>query len=179
MQNASICNVRRFKLRSLILLSLSIFLLSVSAHAETLDFSFADANDTQYRTTQLLDQLEKKYNYRYNWMSIILIETPSVADSDYKEQKSILNSLGDEAETLQLMYVVSCWNHEAKFGYHTSRETAKDLAGDNEKFRVRVLNVHGKILETSNQLLTADDIRTIVTTKNRAAPGQRNEADKE
>lgn len=144
-----------------------IFLLySGFVNAEVLDFEFMDNSGRTFRTTMLLAQLEQKYSYRYENVSILLIETPSPIDQDYSKQNQILDSMDHgEAEELQLMYVISCWTEEYKHGYHTSIKTAKSLAGTNKAFRVILIDVNGKVYFRNSSPISLEILRKVIKEK--------------
>jgi len=148
-------------------LLIAIFLLySGFVNAEVLDFEFMDNSGRTFRSTMLLAQLEQRYNYRYENMSILLIETPSLSDGNYLRQNEILKSLGHgEAEELQLMYVTSCWTEEYLHGYHTSIKTAESLAGTNKGFRLTLIDVNGKSYFRKSSPISLETLRKVLKEK--------------
>ena len=135
--------------------------------AQTLNFKFEDAGGFIWQTTTLLKQLEEKYNYKYEDISILLIETPSLKDLKYLQQKSSLDSLDHgESESLQLLIVISCWTEEFKHGYHTSIETAKNLSQNNKSFRIQILDVYGNIIKSHKNPISTNMLRKIIKRRN-------------
>jgi len=136
--------------------------LPVSASPKTLDFLFYSAPSVFHRSVYLEEWFEQAYEANFN-MTMILLETPSLDDSRYLKQMEILESLPDGmAEKLEFIYVVSCWTKEYRDGYHTKLETARRLAEGHNDFRVRFLDGRGKVLFTSSDVLTADEIISMV-----------------
>ena len=138
---------------------ITLFFLTIYvsfANAQMLDFTFYDSGCKEYRSITLIDQLQEKFNYRFESEKIILVETPSLKDSLFLVQSEILKQINNEQ--LGLIYVISCWNEVEKNGYHTSLEEAKIISAGNDKFRIRILNSKAVILYESMDILSAEEI---------------------
>ena len=148
-------------------LLITIFLLySGFVNAEVMDFVFVDSSGRVLRTTKLLQQLEKRHNYRYENISVLLIQTPSLNDKNYRKQNEILDSMyHGEAVKLQLLYVISCWTEEYKHGYHTSIKTAESLAGTHKAFKITLIDENGKIFFRSSNPISAEMLRKVIKDK--------------
>ncbi len=136
-------------MRAVIILVLVFSFTSVLA-GEPLDFEFVDATGSKYRTTTLVENLSS-----YGWpkdefehISVLLLETPSLDDAQYRQQITSLDSLGHD-ESLQILYVIACHSEEYVHGYHTSVEVARALSGSTVTFRFRLLDRSGIVLHES------------------------------
>ncbi|MCU0370580.1 MAG: hypothetical protein MUC31_04120, partial [Bacteroidales bacterium] len=78
------------------------FMLASTAFSQILDFKFYDANGRGYNSTTFNKEINSSDNIGLD-ECIILIETPSLIDSQYFQQNKILDLL--DAESLQLIYI--------------------------------------------------------------------------
>ena len=145
---------KKKNMRQIIIFSL-LTILTISSFSQTLNFEFFNSNGKEFNTKILNEQLEKEYGTRFE-EKIILLETPCLKDSIYIQQNKILNDI--DAESLQLIFITACAEKEYKGGYHTSIEKAKEIMGENHKFRIRILESGGKILFESYETLSKYEI---------------------
>jgi len=145
-------------MRQLITISI-LFIFSISSFGQTLNFDFFNSNGKQYNTKTLNEQLENEYNAEFD-EKIILLETPSLTDSLYVSQNRILDLL--KAESLELIYITACLTKEHKGGYHTTIEKAKELVGENPRFRIRLLGLGANILFESNEVISKNEIEELL-----------------
>ncbi len=144
------------------ILILFLYSISLISYSQVLDFEFCNSENKKYNSTSLCSQLEKEYNTKFDeW--IVLLETPELSDSLYLLQNKILDKL--DAESLQLIYITACLMQEKNDRYHTSMETAKEIMGNSNKFKVRILDSSGKIIFESYEVIPRKRIEELVQRK--------------
>jgi hypothetical protein len=154
-------------MKKILILLIVLSFVSI-AQAEPLDFDF-DGPGGPYRSTELVELLRIRLGFVFSSMTVVLVETPTIDNADYKKQIKALDSIDDaKLEGIHLMYVTSCTSKVPKDGYRTSIEDAKDLAGDNIKFRVRLLDGNGNVYHTSGDPVSSDDIVKLVQKNQKA-----------
>lgn len=106
---------------------------SFSASAsDIVDIDFVDTRGNRYRTTNLSVDLKNHYSQEFVGAKVLLIETPSLDSDEYLKQELALKLLGHEE--FQILIVVASIKQEYEHGYHTSRQVAKELAGERARF---------------------------------------------
>jgi hypothetical protein len=147
-----------------------ILCLATATSTKLIDFEFFDSGQERtYRSTQLASDIRRDYDLKVP-VFLVLVETPSLDDTAFKEQAHILGQLN--AETLGFLEVVASQRGDAGGGYHTSIETAKRLAAGHRGFRISLLDEQGHILRRSTAPLSSREIRAVARRVNRRAPNK-------
>lgn len=137
-----------------------IFISIVSTiNAQKMNFDFFDASGRKYNSESFNEQFEKEYNANFNGQ-IILLLTANKNDTTYLRQEKILTKI--DAEEFQLIYVVACKNEELTDGYYTSRETAENLMGVSDNFRIYLVDSEGKLKYKSDGVISQKRIKELV-----------------
>ncbi len=126
------------------------------SRSEVLEFEFKDSSGRLYRTTQLTEQLKEISDYDYSEMTVMLIETPSLDNPQYKRQMEELESIKYTERALGLICVIASSSGVDMDRIHTSIETAKRLSNNKEIFRVRLLTINGEVFSTSTEPIEVD-----------------------
>lgn len=147
-------------MRALIILMIVMASTELMA-SEKLDFVFLDASGSQYQTSKLAESLSDQGwpSDEREGMKILLIETPSLKDSRYTHEMSMLNAPGTISEGDKVLYVVACFDQEFVSGYHTSKQVARVLGYSGAKFQVRLLDEHGAVLHHSAKPISGETLR--------------------
>jgi hypothetical protein len=141
-------------MKQLITILLTLGLISAS-YAQTLDFKFYDSNGREFSSAAFKKEIITKGGIDFHG-GIILLETPSLDDTLYKEQDQILNLL--DAESLRLIYIKACPTEEYKEGYHTTIETANTLINPGKRFRIRLLDNNAGVIFESFKVISKEII---------------------
>lgn len=147
--------------KSIGLLIFILLLTKAYVHAEQVVYvKFSRDDKTFISTTRLAEDLEKEFKFKPKSPKVLLIETPSLKNEDYKKQTVYLHGFGKQAQKYELLYVIACPEKTYGHGYHTSVEDAKGLSTDGEAvFRVRLLNSKGLLLNQSTQPVASDELK--------------------
>ena len=143
-------------MRTIILVIMLIASFSVFA-SDIVDIDFFDARGNRYRTTSLLTDLKNNYSQEFLSVKVLLIETPSLDSGEFLKQDRALKLMGHEE--FPILFVVASIKQEYKHGYHTSRQVAKELAGESARFRIRLLTSTGLVLEESTEPLAVQQLK--------------------
>ncbi len=154
-------------MKKIIILLIVLSFASI-AQAEPLDFDF-EGPGGPYSSTELVELLRIRLGFVFSSMTVVLVETPTLENAAYKKQIKSLDSLDDaKLEGIHLMYVTACTSKVPKDGYKTSIEEARELAGDNNKFRVRLLDGNGNVYHSSDAPVSSNDIAKLVQKNQKA-----------
>ena len=120
-----------------------------------------DATGRLYQTSKLAEGLaDQGWNPdEREGAKVLLIETPSLKDPRYTHEMSMLDAPGTISEDDKVLYVVSCFDQEFVSGYHTSKQVARVLGHSRARFRVRLLDEHGAVLNHSAEPISGKTLR--------------------
>lgn len=137
-----------------------IFLMSVAACCSLnnmQDFDFYDAAGDVYNSGSLENDFFKYFSRSYR-PNMVLILTPSIDDSNYKEQVEKLYKVKN-LEERSIIFITASLDEKYASGYHTDIATTLSLFSNKPRgFRVILLSDSGKFLSESSQPLSSFDI---------------------
>ena len=151
--------ISRFQ-QSVRVLCLCMLLLNipVADATETIDIQFISNSGAEFQTTNLIADVESYFGSRFEFLQLLLLETPALDDADYRSQYAVLQEIDHEAENYSVMFVIACAGAMDDSGYHTTTNVARRLMGDELRFRVRLLDANGVVRQDSLKPLSKEQL---------------------